>query len=61
MESPVPLNLSPICSVVLFSESGYGNEMSIRPRIEPNGTHLQGGGSLVGHGLAASVGHGDDD
>lgn len=62
-ESAFPLNLSPKCSVVDFSESGCEtNHVSVAHTARVReGTDLERGGSLVGEALAAGVGHDDDD
>lgn len=62
-ESLLPLNLSPMCSVVDFSESGCDRGASVRGAEQGrrgSTAYLERGGGLVGEALAAGVGHGDD-
>ena len=64
-ESALPLNMSPKCSVVDFSESGYitnddkvsGVGTDTNTMNAASRTNLQSGGGLVGERLSASVGH----
>ena len=60
IESLVPLSLSPICSVVDFSESGY-MQTSQEAILDDywRVTYLHGRTSLVGEGLSSSVRHDD--
>ena len=60
-ESALPLNISPICSVVDFSESGCVRQVKRVSghigHVLNDASHLERGGGLVGEGLASSVRH----